>query len=78
MSAKPRESGLECLFSDPGRKLDNIKFYRRSDVPITQARFKEEVCASVERRRAPGAKISQSPPSCRKAPIDLRALVADM
>ncbi len=79
MSATDKDKGLDCLFSDPERKLDDIKFFRRSDVAITPARFKQEVCASVERRKAKGALISRTPPTCkRREPIDLRALVSDM
>lgn len=78
MSNPARDSTLGCLFSDPERKLDNIKFFRRSDVAISPTRFKQEVCASADRRKAKGAIISRTPPASRKQPIDLREIVADM
>lgn len=73
-----RIEGLECLFSDPGRKLVNIKFFRRSDVAISPARFKKELCDSIKRRKAKHALLSKSPPSCKNEPVDLREFVADI
>ena len=77
MSSPEKIEGLDCLFSDPDRKLVNIEFFRRSDVAISPARVKEELCASIERRKDKHA--LRSPPTCKTTtPIDLRAFVADM
>lgn len=76
MAETERIEGLDCLFSDPERKLVNIKFFRGGDVEISPARFKKELCASIERRK--GAVMSGSPPPSKRAPIDVRAFVADM
>lgn len=78
MSATERIEGLDCLFADPSRKLVNIKFFRGGDVEISPARFKQELCASIDRRRADASLLSRQPPATRKAPVDLKAFVADM
>jgi len=74
-----RQGGVDCLFSNEnGRRLNNIKFFRGTKQVITPAELRAEMCASIERRKQPGAKISANPPSCDKEPVDVRTLVADM
>jgi hypothetical protein len=78
MSGKGRDGSLDCLFSGEGRLL-NVKFFRGTDDLIDKDRFRAEFCASVERRKAQMANGGPSPwPKCKKGPVDLRKLVADM
>ncbi len=78
MSENHEETGLDCLFSEQAPKLNDIKFFRGSAEVIEVAHFKQELCASVDRSRANPSLLSREPPKCKKAPVDLKALVADM
>lgn len=79
MSTPEKIEGLDRLVSDPGRRLVNIKFFRRSDVAISASEFKTELCASIKRRDGKHAIRSNRPPVCKsKNPIDVRSFVADM
>jgi len=73
-----RQDGVSCLFSSEDRKLDNIKFYRQSSAAVSVEQFEAEICASIKRQEAPGAILSRTPPRCKKEPIDLERLVAEM
>lgn len=69
---------MDCLFEGQDVKLNNIKFFRGTDTLIDEDRFREELCASVLRKSAAKAILSETPPKCSKAPLDLRALIAEM
>lgn len=74
----PERSVLDCLFEAPGVKLDNIKFCRGTDRVISEDRFTEEVCSSLHRVRSGKLVVSAAAPQCRRAALDLTALIADM
>ena len=76
--SKPEGSVLDCLFEAEGVKLNNIKFYRGEATVIDENRFRDEFCASVERKKAPHAIVLATAPKCEKGPLDLRALIAEM
>jgi hypothetical protein len=71
------EDGLDRLFSRRNVRLANLKFFSGSSDLISSEEFRKEFFAAEDRKQS-GAVKSSNPPSCKKPPIDLRKLVADM
>jgi hypothetical protein len=78
MQSNHERKAMDCLFEGQDVKLYNLKFFRGTDYSIPEDRFQEVFCESMARRDSAKASVSSVPPKCFKAPIDLRALVAEM
>lgn len=78
MSDKGRDTVLDCLFAGQGRKLINVKFYRGQNAVIGKDQLRDDFCASVKRHRESFKAAPGFMPKCKKKPVDLRKLVADM
>lgn len=79
MSEHGRDNSLDCLFSGQDGKIVNVKFFRGDDDLIAAEDLREEFVASFKRAKEARAKGEKSNvPKCRKAPLDLRKIVADI
>lgn len=78
MSDHERDKVVDCLFSGQTPKLNNIKFCRGTDRVIDEDLFKAEVVESLKRVQSGKVALSDVPPPCRREPLDLTTLIADM
>jgi hypothetical protein len=76
MSTQEKDGLMDCLFSGQDKKLVNLKFFRGSNDLISEDEFKEQVCAA-EKRKNSTVKAGKFP-SCKKGPLDLRKIVAEL
>jgi len=76
MSLHEKDGLVSCLFSGQDKQLINLKFFRGSNDLIEEEDFREQLCAAEKRKKAKTVKKSDFP-KCKKAPLDLRKLVAE-
>jgi hypothetical protein len=77
MSTLEKEGLMDCLFSRQDIRLLNLKFFRGSSDLIEDDDFREQICLA-EKRKAEQTVKRADPPKCKKEPVDLRNLVAEM
>jgi hypothetical protein len=78
MSDKGRDDSLYSLFKGQGRELINVKFYRGTDAVIAEETLNGAFVESVKRHREAANAGPGFMPKCKKKPVDLKRLVADM
>ncbi|MBG1233995.1 hypothetical protein [Aestuariivirga litoralis] len=79
MSKEGREGSLlDSLFTKEGRELVNVKFYRGTDDVISEEELTSEFRDSVLRHRKAQNAGPGFMPKCKKKPVDLNKIVADM
>jgi hypothetical protein len=78
MSKHEKKGTVDCLFTRQDMKLINVKFFRGDSDIISEEEFNSERACAAERKRTGEVVASPQAPRCKRAPIDLRQLVADM
>ncbi|MDB5617820.1 hypothetical protein [Tardiphaga sp.] len=76
MSHHEKEILKDCLFSDPGKRLINIKFMRGTAKTIDPEAFSAELCSIVAQRD--NGLEACGPAKTGRAPIDLRKRLSGM
>lgn len=79
MSKGEKASILDCLSSQKGSKLVNVKFFRGSRADVIRG---EEFCAQMHKaslqKTLETADKSDKPPRASHGPVDVREFVAKM